>query len=161
MTTANNDVTAITGGTGTGGAVLAGTGTVDAVDGVATFSGLSINLAGTGYTLTASASGLTSTTSNAINVAAGALDHITISPANPTVVVSGNQSYTAQGYDSANNVISGLSYTWSCTNATAGSVNTSGVFTAGAAAGSYPNVIKRSPGERPAQHRSRDREGCD
>jgi len=37
---------------------------------------------------------------------AGALDHITISPANPTVVVSGNQSYTAQGYDSANNAVS-------------------------------------------------------
>ena len=71
VTTANNVITlAITGGTGTGGAVLAGTGTVNAVNGVATFSGLSINLAGTGYTLTATASGLTAATSSAINVAA-------------------------------------------------------------------------------------------
>jgi hypothetical protein len=119
---------------------------VNAVNGVATFSGLSINLAGTGYTLTATASGLTSTMSNAINVAAGALDHITISPANPTVVVSGNQSYTAQGYDSANKAVSGLSFTWSCTSAAAGSINSSGVFTAGTAAGSYPNVIQAVSG---------------
>ena len=147
VTTANNNITlAITGGTGTSGAVLAGTATLNAVNGVATFSGLSINLVGTGYTLTASASGLTGATSSAINVVAGALDHITVSPVNPSVVMSGNQSYTAQGYDSANNVVSGLSFTWSCTNGAAGSINSSGVFTAGAVPGSYPNVIQAVSG---------------
>jgi hypothetical protein len=62
---------AITSGTGASGAVLSGTKTVSTVNGVATFSGLSIDKAGTGYTLTASSSGLTSDTSNVFNVVAG------------------------------------------------------------------------------------------
>ena len=49
-----NVTLAIKGGTGTGGAALNGTVTVAAVNGVATFSGLSINLIGAGYQLTAS-----------------------------------------------------------------------------------------------------------
>jgi hypothetical protein len=60
--------------------------------------------------------------------------------------MSGNQTYIAQGFDAANNAVSGLSYTWSCTNATAGTINSSGVFTAGTAAGSYPNVIQAVSG---------------
>jgi hypothetical protein len=55
-------------GTNPAGGTLNGTKTVNAVGGIATFSGLSINNAGNGYTLTASASGLTGATSNAFNV---------------------------------------------------------------------------------------------
>jgi hypothetical protein len=147
VTTSNASITlSITAGTGTNGAVLSGTATIAAVNGVATFSGLSINLAGSGYTLTATSTGLTNAVSNALAVSAGALDHITASPANPSVSVSGNQTYTAQGFDAANNTISGLSYAWSCTNANAGTINSSGVFTAGMAGGSYPNVIKAISG---------------
>src|SRR5437667_176154 len=58
-------------GTNTGGGTLSGTKTVSAVAGVATFSGLSIDKAGTGYTLTASSSGLTGATSAAFNITAG------------------------------------------------------------------------------------------
>src|SRR5207244_996220 len=54
------------------GGTLAGTATVAAVSGVATFSGLSIDKAGTGYTLVASSSGLTDPTSTAFNITAGA-----------------------------------------------------------------------------------------
>ena len=43
----------ITPGTGTNGAILSGTTTVNAVSGVATFGNLKIDRAGTGYTLTA------------------------------------------------------------------------------------------------------------
>lgn len=50
-------------GTNPAGGALAGTAQVAAVDGVATFSALSINTAGNGYTFTASASGLTTGTS--------------------------------------------------------------------------------------------------
>src|SRR5487761_325850 len=50
---------------------LAGTLTASPVNGVATFSNLSINKPGTGYTLVASATGLTSATSSAFNVTAG------------------------------------------------------------------------------------------
>ncbi len=58
----------ITTGTGTDGAVLGGTAVINAANGVATFSGLSINLAGNGYTLTATSGQLTPSTSNAFDV---------------------------------------------------------------------------------------------
>jgi hypothetical protein len=54
---------------GATGATLGGTKTVNAVNGVATFSGLSINQAGTGYVLTASAMGFTSNDSAGFDVA--------------------------------------------------------------------------------------------
>jgi uncharacterized repeat protein (TIGR03806 family) len=57
-------------GNNPGGATLSGTTSVAAVNGVATFSNLSLNNAGTGYTLTASSSGLTGATSSAFNVQA-------------------------------------------------------------------------------------------
>ena len=50
------------------GAKLAGTLSVKASKGVATFSGLSLNKAGSGYTLALSSSGLTGATSSAITV---------------------------------------------------------------------------------------------
>src|SRR5205809_15851 len=57
-------------GANPGGGTLAGTASVNAVSGVATFSTLSINNAGNGYTLTASASGLTEATSASFNITA-------------------------------------------------------------------------------------------
>ncbi|PYO40908.1 MAG: hypothetical protein DMD33_16090 [Gemmatimonadetes bacterium] len=60
------------------GGTLAGTATVAAVSGVATFSGLSIDKAGTGYTLVASSSGLTDPTSTAFNITAGAATQLSI-----------------------------------------------------------------------------------
>src|SRR5439155_100880 len=73
---AGNGVTGFTGlitvafGGNPGGGTLAGTPTGRSVDGVATFSTLSINNAGNGYTLLASASGLTGTTSASFNITA-------------------------------------------------------------------------------------------
>src|SRR5205823_2555131 len=57
-----------------GGATLSGPAslTVNAVAGVATFTGLSINTAGTGYTISAASTGLTGATSSAITVATAA-----------------------------------------------------------------------------------------
>jgi hypothetical protein len=66
-----NVAMAITAGTGKAGARLRGTTTVAAAGGVATFSGLSIDSAGTGYTLTATASGLPNVTSSAFAIAVG------------------------------------------------------------------------------------------
>ncbi|MDD5094245.1 MAG: IPT/TIG domain-containing protein [Dehalococcoidia bacterium] len=69
VTTSTAAVTlGITPGTGTEGALLLGTKTVNAVNGIATFSGLSIDLAGTGYTLTAASSDLTSANSDTLDV---------------------------------------------------------------------------------------------
>src|SRR6266516_3550720 len=71
---AGNVVPAYTGpvtmalGANPGGGSLAGTKIVDAVNGVATFSDLSIDKAGTGYTLRATTSGLTGATSDAFDI---------------------------------------------------------------------------------------------
>src|SRR5207253_1030672 len=55
-------------GTNPGGGTLSGTKTLSASSGVATFAGLSIDLAGTAYTLTATSGGLTAGTSAAFNI---------------------------------------------------------------------------------------------
>ncbi len=71
VTSATNAVTVALGANLAGGA-LSGTTTVDAVNGVATFPGLSINTAGSGYTLVASSGTLTSATSAAFTIAPAA-----------------------------------------------------------------------------------------
>src|SRR5207247_6071026 len=58
-------------GTNGGGGTLSGTATHAAGGGVATFAGLSIDKVGTGYTLTASATGPATGTSTAFNITAG------------------------------------------------------------------------------------------
>lgn len=75
---------AITSGTGAPGATLGGITTVNAVNGVASFSGLNTVTAGAGYQLTASASGLTSGDSAGFNISAGAAVGlaVTASPGN-------------------------------------------------------------------------------
>jgi len=71
VTTATTNITVAI-GTNPASGTLAGTKTVAAVNGVATFSTLSLSAAGTGYTLTAAATGLTGATSNAFNISSGA-----------------------------------------------------------------------------------------
>ena len=61
----------ITAGTGTSGAVLAGTRTVNAVNGLAVFTDLSIDRAGQDYALTAMSPGLTSAISHSFSVDPG------------------------------------------------------------------------------------------
>ena len=69
MTTATNSVTLAI-GTNPAGGTLSGTTTRAAVNGLATFPGLSINNAGTGYTLTGSSSGLSGATSSGFDITA-------------------------------------------------------------------------------------------
>src|SRR5438034_1198342 len=71
-----------------GGATLSGTTTVAAVDGIATFSDLSLDKTGAGYTLTASASGgaLVAPTSGAFDVAAGPATQLVFSTEPRTTV---------------------------------------------------------------------------
>jgi hypothetical protein len=72
--TATSSTAAITLGieTNPGSGVLAGTVTVNAIAGVATFSGISINKIGTGYKLNATSGTLTKAVSATFNVTAGA-----------------------------------------------------------------------------------------
>jgi hypothetical protein len=71
VSTATNTVTMALGSNPVGG-VLSGTLSVAAVAGVASFSTLTLDKAGVGYSLAASSSGLAGATSNAFNVTAGA-----------------------------------------------------------------------------------------
>ncbi len=96
----------------------------------------------------ATSGGKTGTAS--VTVTAGALDHITLTPPSTSVAIFGNVSFTARGYDVGNNPINGLSYSWSVTNAAAGSINSNGVFTAGTTAGSYANIIQATSGGKTA-----------
>ncbi len=76
---------------GTGGAVLSGTKTVNAVAGVATFSNLSVDKIGTNYVLNATDGSLTSTASTAFNITVGAAKTVTFTtqPATNSNVAAG------------------------------------------------------------------------
>ena len=88
VTSAGNTVTIALAGN-PGGATLSGTKTVAAVNGVATFSNLSLDRAGTGYTLMASASGLTSATSLPFDVGSGSANRLAFTTAPPATARSG------------------------------------------------------------------------
>jgi len=77
-------------GTNPASGSLSGTKTVAAVNGVATFSTLTLNMAGTGYTLRASATGLTGATSSAFNISAGTAAKLvfTVQPSNAAAGVA-------------------------------------------------------------------------
>ncbi len=86
VTTATDAVT-IAIANNAGGGTLSGTATVNAVGGVATFSDLSIDKTGTGYTLAASSGVLTGATSTAFNVTPGTPTKLAFT-VQPTDVVS-------------------------------------------------------------------------
>ncbi len=66
-------------GTNPGGSTLGGTLTVAAVAGVATFNNITLNQAGTGYTLGAASGALTSAVSNTFNITTGTASAIAVS----------------------------------------------------------------------------------
>jgi hypothetical protein len=78
--------------TNPGGATLGGTNPVSAVNstGVATFNDLSLDKAGTGYTLSATSSGLTAATSTAFNVIGTPPTVVTLSPSPANIHVRGS-----------------------------------------------------------------------
>ena len=127
----------ITPGTGSGGAILSGTTTVNAVAGIATFATLRIDKAAAGYTLTASASGITSATSSSLTIDIGPASGLafTAPPAN-TVAGTPIGAIQVSAVDSGGNVVT--SYTGDITVAigtNAGGGTLSGTTTATAAAG--------------------------
>jgi hypothetical protein len=72
-----------------GGATVGGTLTVSAINGVATFSDLTLDKVGTGYTLKLSGSGALSTTSDAITVTAAAATQLAVTTQPPAGVTAG------------------------------------------------------------------------
>ena len=87
----NGNVTvAIANNPNPGGSTLGGTPTVAAVKGVATFSGLTLTTAATGYTLAVSGSGLSGATSSAITVTPAAATQLMITQQPPATVTAGS-----------------------------------------------------------------------
>ncbi len=130
-----------------GDGTLGGTLTVDASGGVATFIGLTLNAAGTGYALQASSSGLASATTSPINVApsATALAFAAGSGAGTYGgTTTATATLTANGSPVANETISfglnGASVGTATTDAS-GVATLGGISLAGRAAGSYPSGL--------------------
>lgn len=133
---ATNDITVQL--TQPGGASLSGTLTVSAVDGLASFNDLSIDLVGN-YSLTASTSGLTAAVSNSFNIdagdASGTNSEINASP--EEIIANGvsTSSITVQAKDEFGNPASqsGLSVSLSTTAGTltdaSGTTDADGQFT--------------------------------
>src|SRR5260221_14268116 len=96
-------------GNNPGGATLSGTTSAAAVGGVATFF-VSLNKAGTGYTLTASASGLGTVTSTAFDIIPGTATRLafTVQPANTVAGVAISPAVQVTALDPAGNSLPGF-----------------------------------------------------
>jgi len=120
-------------GTNPSGGALSGTATVAAVNGVATFTGLSVNRAGSGYTLHATDGSLVAADSTAFDIAVGATATVGVETvANgsgstmPAQGVTSGASVTAYAVarDAGGNYAGNPSVTWSLTSATGGVAGT-------------------------------------
>jgi subtilisin family serine protease len=118
--------------------VVAGGGTIDG-------SGLFTagTVAGTyTNTVTASSGGVTGTAT--VTVTPGPLASIVVTP-NPTTVPRGaTRQFTATGKDAFDNVVS-ITPAWAVVNG-GGTINATGLFTAGATLGTFPNTVQASSG---------------
>lgn len=129
-----------------GGGSLSGTTTVAAVSGVATFGTLSINRAGSGYTLTAAATGLTGVTSAPFAITpgppSGATSTITAAPTSVPADGASSSTITVELRDAAGNRLTagGSAVALSTTAGTLGPVSDEGdgTYTAELTAPSTP-----------------------
>jgi hypothetical protein len=117
---------------------LTGTTSVSAVNGVASFSGLSLSKIASGVTLTASSSGATGATSAPFNVVAGAATKLvfTVGAASSAIAGGSIGTIVVEARDAANNLAAGFTGAISIglsTNPTAASLG--GTATANAVAG--------------------------
>src|SRR5262249_53778459 len=94
-------------GTNPGGGTLSGTTTVAAVAGIATFSTLSINKVGTGYTLTAADGSLAGATSTTFNITVAAANHLVfgVQPSNAVAGVAIAPAITVRVLDQFDNLV--------------------------------------------------------
>ncbi|HEY2806266.1 MAG TPA: hypothetical protein VGI92_10465 [Gemmatimonadales bacterium] len=93
-----------------GGGTLSGTLSVAAVNGIATFSNLSINNAGTGYTLNFTSSGLVGATSSAFNIGSGAASTLKFGTQPPAAANFQTPfGFTVAATDAVGSVVTGFS----------------------------------------------------
>src|SRR5438132_264726 len=126
------DVTmAIATGTGASGATLAGSATVTAVGGVATFTALSIATPGSSYRLTAAATGLTPATSSPVDIIGGPATKLafTVNPRTTTAGRVFTPAVQLSAQDAAGNLVPG--FTGSVTVGISAGAGTPGATLAG------------------------------
>jgi hypothetical protein len=113
-----------------GSGTLSGTTSVNAVNGTATFSNLSIDKVGTGYTLRATSS-VTGVTSGPFNITVGAATQVLVETADngsgtvvPAQIVNGGSSLTVYSIsrDAFGNFVDNVAASWSLVNLTGGVV---------------------------------------
>ena len=75
-----------------------------------------------------------------VNVSAGAITSLKITPAGATLQASTGQTFVATGYDAGGNAVANLPVTWSAL-AGAGTIQSNGFFAAGNTPGVYLNAI--------------------
>ncbi|HEY2377357.1 MAG TPA: post-COAP-1 domain-containing protein [Gemmatimonadaceae bacterium] len=92
-------------GANPGGGTLSGTTTASVVNGVATFSSLTLTKVGSGYTLTAAASGLSGATSASFSVSAGAASALvfTVQPSNTQTSTAISPAVKVTAFDAYGN----------------------------------------------------------
>jgi hypothetical protein len=97
--------------------------------------------------VTATANGITGMAS--VTVVPGGIHRVVISPQDPNVAVQGTVTFTAKAFDASDNELSGPTATWEVING-GGTINASGVFTAGTASGRFADTIKATMGDKSA-----------
>jgi len=104
----------IAAGSGQAGASLSGTSPVNTAGGVASFNGMSIDVAGQGYILEATASGLASATSTSFDVEMGTVVTVDVTPSVATANSLGEiVSFTAVARNGSGIEVPGVTFTWS------------------------------------------------
>ncbi len=119
-------------GTNPAGGTLSGATTANAVNGVASFSGLAINKTGSGYTLVASSSPLASATSVAFAIASGPVASVWVNPGAAILTFPGGPTsiqLQATPLDAGGNPVA-TAVTWSTSDPNAATVDATGLVSA-------------------------------
>lgn len=129
-------------GTNPGGGNLSGTTTVNAVNGVATFSTLAIDKAGTGYTLDASAAGLASTTSPAFDILTGGANRLVfvVEPTDRVVGQTFSPAIQVQVQDAGGNPVLTAGNSITLTSSVTGTLSGTAVVNASGGTATFSNL---------------------
>lgn len=119
--------------------VVAGGGTINASTGLFT-AGTTTGV----FTSTVQATAAGRSGTATVTVVAGAVASITVTPSPVTMAINGTQQYTAVGRDAGNNVVP-ITPVWSVV-AGGGTINSTGLFTAGTTPGTYTNTVRATSG---------------
>jgi plastocyanin len=116
-----------------GGGTISSSGLFTAGDSAATFENTVVATSGA------------ASSASTVTVLAGALASIVVTPATINLVVGGTQQFTAAGADAHGNVVAIPDRAWSIA-AAGGTIDTSGMFTAGTTAGTFANTVTATSG---------------